>query len=128
MENFLWSNFGIFLVSIISFLFGYFLWEWVKGLDYMRTHHPDYKGMDLFGEDESLEDTKLRYIKAGIEESKIYTTEASAMTVYGDKWISLHIRTELTKEDVEEINKSDGIIVTNKVYGKSHFRYGFIKK
>lgn len=25
---------------------------WVKGLDYMEKHHTDYKGNDLFGEDE----------------------------------------------------------------------------
>lgn len=25
---------------------------WVKGLDYMNKNHPDYKGNDLFGEDE----------------------------------------------------------------------------
>jgi hypothetical protein len=25
---------------------------WVEGIDYMHTNHPDYKGDDLFGEDE----------------------------------------------------------------------------
>lgn len=25
---------------------------WVSGMDYMDKHHPDYKGNDLFGEDE----------------------------------------------------------------------------
>lgn len=23
---------------------------WVKGIDYMKENHPDYKGEDLFGE------------------------------------------------------------------------------
>ena len=27
-------------------------WSWVEGIDYMKENHPDYKGMDLFGEDE----------------------------------------------------------------------------
>ena len=27
-------------------------WSWVNGIDYMKENHPDYKGMDLFGEDE----------------------------------------------------------------------------
>lgn len=27
-------------------------WAWVKGIDYMDKNHPDYKGNDLFGEDE----------------------------------------------------------------------------
>ena len=25
---------------------------WVNGIDYMDKNHPDYKGEDLFGEDE----------------------------------------------------------------------------
>jgi hypothetical protein len=25
---------------------------WVNGIDYMQTNHPDYKGEDLFGEDD----------------------------------------------------------------------------
>ena len=25
---------------------------WVSGIDYMKENHPDYKGEDLFGEDE----------------------------------------------------------------------------
>ena len=25
---------------------------WVNGIDYMHTNHPDYKGEDLFGEDD----------------------------------------------------------------------------
>lgn len=41
-------------------------------------------------------------------------------------FISLHVRTELTDWDIEKINKSNGIIVTNATYGKEYFRYGFI--
>ena len=29
---------------------GYLCWMWVKGIDYMKENHPDYKGNDLFGE------------------------------------------------------------------------------
>lgn len=25
---------------------------WVSGIDYMKKNHPDYKGKDLFGEDD----------------------------------------------------------------------------
>ena len=25
---------------------------WVRGIDYMQTNHPDYKGLDLFDEDD----------------------------------------------------------------------------
>jgi hypothetical protein len=25
-------------------------WAWVKGIDYMKENHPDYKGEDLFGD------------------------------------------------------------------------------
>ena len=33
--------FGI--ITIISYF-------WVRGIDYMKKNHPDYKGDDLFGE------------------------------------------------------------------------------
>jgi len=26
-------------------------WSWVKGINYMKENHPDYKGEDLFDED-----------------------------------------------------------------------------
>jgi hypothetical protein len=38
----------------------------------------------------------------------------------------MQIRTELTKDDVEEINNSNGIICTDALYGREGFRYGFI--
>ena len=28
----------------------YLCWMWVKGIDYMKENHPDYKGEDLFGD------------------------------------------------------------------------------
>ena len=28
---------------------------WVGGIDYMQTNHPDYKGLDLFDEDDKDE-------------------------------------------------------------------------
>lgn len=31
----------VFAISII----------WVRGIDYMQTNHPDYKGLDLFDEE-----------------------------------------------------------------------------
>jgi len=27
-------------------------WSWVRGIDYMKENHPDYKGEDLFDEDD----------------------------------------------------------------------------
>ena len=33
------------IVAVISVL-------WVRGIDYMQTNHPDYKGLDLFDEDD----------------------------------------------------------------------------
>jgi hypothetical protein len=42
-----------FVVAIISYL-------WVRGIDYMKENHPDYKGDDLFGEfDENDKDSIL---------------------------------------------------------------------
>ena len=35
-------------------------WRWVRGIDYMKENHPDYKGDDLFGEfDEEDKDNIL---------------------------------------------------------------------
>ena len=31
-------------------------WRWVEGIDYMHKNHPDYKGYDLFDEDEDEKD------------------------------------------------------------------------
>lgn len=33
-------------------------WRWVEGIDYMKTNHPNYKGMDFLGEDEDEWDNK----------------------------------------------------------------------
>ena len=117
-----------FIIFVLYFFLGYATYWWVKGIDYMRTNHPEYKGMDFFGQNESLEDTKLMYVRLGVDKDKIVTTETPSIVDYNGHYISLHIRTELTQQDIEEINNSDGIIVTNKVYGKPYFRYGFIKK
>ena len=36
-------------------------WRWVKGIDYMKENHPDYKGYDLFDEpDDSITKTAGR--------------------------------------------------------------------
>ena len=41
------------VVIVISYL-------WVRGIDYMKENHPDYKGDDLFGEfDENDKDNIL---------------------------------------------------------------------
>ena len=42
----------IIIISIILIISGIIAWHWVKGIDYMNTNHPDYKGNDLFGLDE----------------------------------------------------------------------------
>lgn len=31
---------------------------WVRGIDYMHENHPDYKGEDLFDEDEQTKQNK----------------------------------------------------------------------
>lgn len=116
------------LILVICFLCS-LIWLWTGGIDYMKKYHPDYRGMDLFSEEEkTLEETKQQYIEAGVDKNKILTTEAPALAVYDDRYVSLQVRTKLTEQDIKEINESDGIIVTNQVYGKSHFRYGFIPK
>ena len=31
---------------------------WVRGIDYMKKNHPDYKGEDLFNEEEDKDEEK----------------------------------------------------------------------
>jgi len=39
------------VLGLVTFLaLGYICWIWVKGIDYMKENHSDYKGNDLFGE------------------------------------------------------------------------------
>jgi hypothetical protein len=39
-------------ILIILLISGLIAWRWVVGINYMHNNHPDYKGDDLFGEDE----------------------------------------------------------------------------
>jgi hypothetical protein len=43
-----------------------------------------------------------------------------------NRLVSMKIRTKLTKEDIDQINNSEGIICTDALYGRDGFRYGFI--
>ena len=47
MSEFIWILFG----SVVI-LFVWLAWNWVKGIDYMQENHPDYKGEDLFDEED----------------------------------------------------------------------------
>ena len=40
------------LIGIIVIVLAVIVWRWVSGIDYMHKNHPNYKGNDLFGEDE----------------------------------------------------------------------------
>jgi hypothetical protein len=40
------------LFGIILVILAPICWLWVLGLDDMQKNHPDYKGNDLFGENE----------------------------------------------------------------------------
>ena len=42
---------------------------WVSGIDYMKENHPDYKGEDLFGEEDDLKDWDVT-LTDGLEEEK----------------------------------------------------------
>jgi hypothetical protein len=42
---------NILIVGLIALpALAYLGWMWIKGIDYMKENHPDYKGDDLFGE------------------------------------------------------------------------------
>jgi hypothetical protein len=45
------------MTPILPFIIGFAIafvitYNWLKGIDYMKDNHPNYKGKDLFGEDE----------------------------------------------------------------------------
>ena len=40
------------LLTSVLILFVSFVYNYVRGIDYMATNHPDYDGEDLFNEDE----------------------------------------------------------------------------
>jgi hypothetical protein len=97
-----------------------------------------------------------KYVKVGVHRNKIITTKQpsvvnwslsrkcivgkngiEALEVIDDgngnrlsyennRMVSMLIRTELTKNDIDEINNSEGIICTDALYGRKGFRYGFI--
>jgi hypothetical protein len=41
----------IFIIAIAASL----AWLWAGGIDYMKQNHPDYKGYDLFDEEDKNE-------------------------------------------------------------------------
>lgn len=53
-SEFTYVLFGSLVVIFISLTYNY-----VRAIDYMQENHPDYKGEDLFGEDEDTEKNKL---------------------------------------------------------------------
>ena len=40
------------VIAIITLISGLIAWRWVIGITHMHENHPDYKGDDLFGEDD----------------------------------------------------------------------------
>jgi hypothetical protein len=45
----------IIIFALTAILLGSLVWLWVGGIDYMVKNHPDYKGEDLFGEEDKNE-------------------------------------------------------------------------
>lgn len=39
------------VILFVVLAVGLLSWSWVRGIDYMKENHPDYKGEDLFGDD-----------------------------------------------------------------------------
>jgi hypothetical protein len=92
------------------------------------------------------------YLEKGVHRNKIFATEQPSVCIWSltrkclvsenkneaadvidnklsfknNRIVSLQTRDVLTQEMVDEINNSDGIIVTDATYGKPYFRYAFI--
>jgi hypothetical protein len=60
----------IFVVSATALL----SWSWVRGIDYMKENHPDYKGEDLFDEDlDSNNDITKMAGRDGWDDNKVHS-------------------------------------------------------
>jgi uncharacterized protein (DUF2141 family) len=66
--------------------------------------------------------------ETGIEPLEVIYDENGngKLSFKNNRLVSMQIRTELTNEDIDEINNSNGIICTDVLYGREGFRYGFI--
>ncbi len=42
------------MLAGVIFLFISLAYNYVRGIDYMTTNHPDYKGEDIFGEEDNV--------------------------------------------------------------------------
>jgi len=58
------------IIGSIGILLLSFVYNYIRGIDYMEKNHKDYKGSDLFGEDESYSDlpSPKAYEKRGNDE------------------------------------------------------------
>ena len=43
------------LIILALAIIGTISWLWVGGMDYMKQNHPDYKGYDLFDDEDKNE-------------------------------------------------------------------------
>jgi hypothetical protein len=43
------------LILIGWLIIGLLVWLWVRGIDYMKKNHPNYKGEDFFNEEDKNE-------------------------------------------------------------------------
>lgn len=43
------------IIGSIGILLFAFVYNWIRGIDYMAENHPDYKGEDLFDEENEIE-------------------------------------------------------------------------
>lgn len=60
---------GVIIFIVISMAL--LSWSWVRGIDYMKENHPDYKGDDLF-DDDSITKTAGR---DGWDDNTIHTEQ-----------------------------------------------------
>ena len=40
------------VIAVMVFFVALISWSWVRGIDYMKENHPDYKGEDFLNWDE----------------------------------------------------------------------------
>ena len=44
------------IIGSIGILLFSFIYNYIRGIDYMKENHPEYKGEDIFGQDDNVEE------------------------------------------------------------------------
>jgi hypothetical protein len=96
---------------------GLLSWSWVKGIDYMKDNHPEYKGDDFLNwGNEKIDDEFSRQSREN--QSGILGKKPKTQTDYAKEHNLQDIMSESSKEKIVEDIKTKGLYTESKNKGK----------